>query len=307
MFCQHDAGNIERFLRFFKAKREQHLEHLTAEFESTVADRLREDLLTRDDAMELLGDLQRAVRAHVDDELRRTVNMNVLLLKQILDQAEQHEVVVQMDFGQIESHVLLEQVEKLGIDELTRAAHRETKLKTEAVSLKAEYAKLERENNTLRQELAAARSNSAGAGAGEVSSEGGSGVGNTSPNANAHRAEAKASRSSVSHGDAALSAAPAKGLGGLAPLPTLPTLPLGAKAGLDGSIHPTALAEELQRARAREAQLVAEAKQAEGRVTQTKQFQQLKRMLAEKNSELVELRRKLQKYEGDGCKLVDDD
>ena len=60
-------------------------------------------------------------------------------------------------------------------------------------------------------------------------------------------------------------------------------------------------------ARAREAQLVAEAKQAEGRITQTKQFQQLKRMLAEKNGELVELRRRLQRYENDGCKLVDDD
>ena len=52
---------------------------------------------------------------------------------------------------------------------------------------------------------------------------------------------------------------------------------------------------------------MAEAKQAEGRVTQTKQFQQLKRMLAEKNGELVELRRRLQRYEGDGCKLADDD
>ena len=101
-----------------------------------------------------------------------------------------------------------------------------------------------------------------------------------------------------------MSAAPAKGITGLTPLPTLP---LGAKAGSDGAMLPAALVEELRCARAREAQLVAEAKQAEGRVTQTKQFQQLKRMLAEKNSELVELRRKLQKYEGDGCKLADDD
>ena len=84
---------------------------------------------------------------------------------------------------------------------------------------------------------------------------------------------------------------------------------LGAKAGAgaDGAALPAALAEELRRAREREAQLVAEAKQAEGRVTQTKQFQQLKRMLAEKNGELVELRRRLQRYEGDGCKLADDD
>jgi hypothetical protein len=41
-------------------------------------------------------------------------------------------------------------------------------------------------------------------------------------------------------------------------------------------------------------------------VTQTKQFQQLKKMLATKNTQLLDLRRRLEKYEPDGTPMAEE-
>ena len=64
---------------------------------------------------------------------------------------------------------------------------------------------------------------------------------------------------------------------------------------------------DLASAKGREAKLGSEAMAQDQRITQTRQFQQLKGMLAEKNKELVALRRRLQQYEADDCKLADDE
>ena len=257
---RHDADNIERFLRFFKSKREIHLGHNAAEFDDVRSDRLQEDIVTRDEATEMLDQLQAKLRANVEDELKRTTNMTVLLLKQIMDQSEDAGVQLEMDFGVIEDQALLLEVEDMATAELVRNARRETRL----VSIKDEQARILSENAALR-ERAEGLEQTCAAQRREIQGLGGRAGG----------AEAKLS---------AASAASAS---------------LGAEA--------KRLAGDLASAKGREAKLGSEAMAQDQRITQTRQFQQLKGMLAEKNKELVALRRRLQQYEADDCKLADDE
>ena len=257
---RHDADNIERFLRFFKSKRDTHLRHNAAEFDDVRSDRLQdEDIVTVEAAGEMLDFLQAKLRANVEDELKRTTNMTVLLLKQIMDQSEEAGVQLEMDFGVIEDQALLREVEDMATAELVRNARRETKL----VSIKDAQARLVADNAALHKRVEELEL--------RCSTQDGQLV---ALRGHAGGAEAKASAAAVM------------------------ATSLGAEA--------KRLAGDLASAKGREAKLGAEAQARDERITQTRQFKQLKGMLAEKNKELAELRRRLQEYEADDCKLADD-
>ena len=51
----------------------------------------------------------------------------------------------------------------------------------------------------------------------------------------------------------------------------------------------------------------ADAKEHDKAIAQTRQFQMMKKMLATKNEQLVDLRRRLQQYEPENVDVVDDD
>ncbi|OQS04585.1 hypothetical protein THRCLA_03197 [Thraustotheca clavata] len=72
--------------------------------------------------------------------------------------------------------------------------------------------------------------------------------------------------------------------------------------------HIDALEKELKAARETIADYEASAKETDDHISQTKQFQQLKKMVTEKNEMIQSLRRRLQKYESeDDVKNADDD
>ncbi|KAF0686280.1 Aste57867_21886 [Aphanomyces stellatus] len=73
------------------------------------------------------------------------------------------------------------------------------------------------------------------------------------------------------------------------------------------SRHVDALERELKESRDIIAEYERSAKEANQHITQTKQFQQLKKMVAQKNESLKDLRKRLLKYEPDADCDVDDD
>ena len=71
--------------------------------------------------------------------------------------------------------------------------------------------------------------------------------------------------------------------------------------------HVDALEKELREARETIAEYEANAKEQNQHITQSKQFQQLKKMVAQKNEALQDLRKRLLKYEPDADCDVDDE
>jgi len=66
-------------------------------------DRLaRDDMYTIDEVSEMLDSLESVVRAEIESELIFTAHTNVLLISQILQQAEEHRVSVGVDVSKLE-------------------------------------------------------------------------------------------------------------------------------------------------------------------------------------------------------------
>jgi hypothetical protein len=67
------------------------------------------------------------------------------------------------------------------------------------------------------------------------------------------------------------------------------------------------MAQELAEAKNSVSKLAEDAKDHDKAILQTRQFQQMKKMLATKNTQLVDLRKRLQRYEPDEAEMEDED
>jgi len=105
-----DASHAEQlvdYLRFLRRKREQCVSEVAAEFKELLQSRLFEDQYTREDVEALINGLLAVVRTTVKKDLQFTAASSVLLLKQVLEQAEKAGVTLNTDLASTEDLTLL--------------------------------------------------------------------------------------------------------------------------------------------------------------------------------------------------------
>ena len=98
--AQHEE-QLKAYLRFFRSKREYQLQ----EVEATIRDQkesLFEDMYTQDDVSRILSSLADATRGTVMTDLQNTVNMGVLVLRQLFEEAEAQDAELELDLSVVE-------------------------------------------------------------------------------------------------------------------------------------------------------------------------------------------------------------
>ena len=151
--AEHE-DQLKKYLRFFRGKRDVQLQEVAA----TIRDQremLLEDMYTRDDVVRILDSLGDATRATVMTDLQATVNMSVLVLRQLFEEAEAQEIELELDLAVVEDEVMLKEVEKISMDAPTRERKKKA---VKLDSMRDEHQRLMLENERLRSELKGTRS-----------------------------------------------------------------------------------------------------------------------------------------------------
>lgn len=254
-----------------------------------------DDMFSKDEVEDILSSLLGAVTSNARRDLERSAQMGALVVEQLIAQAKKSGCEVVVEMSKAEDEGLLADVGKVKVsDEVSKEddlARRPTvkleSMGTEHARLSADAEKLAEQIKTLtdRNKQMMAQLTTAMKEKAAVAAE---------------LADAKDELGrvkSASEGKAAEAASSAAGASG------------AVVSALKGQV--AALQAELADTKALLGQAQEETSKVEDeagkKVTQTKQFQQLKTMLAKKNEQLLTLRKRLEKYEPDDTELADDD
>lgn len=107
---EHHQSTVVNYMRFARYQRGQRLRSVDACFDDVKTSRLYEDTYTVDEVTEMLDGLLSVVRSEVDEELLNTAHTNVLLLRQLFQQAEKWHLKLQADISELENRELLERI-----------------------------------------------------------------------------------------------------------------------------------------------------------------------------------------------------
>ena len=105
------AEQLVAYLRFMRRKREQCVAEVAAEFKELRESRLFEEQYTREDVEALINGLLAVVRTTMKKDLQTSTANSVLLMKQVLEQAEKSGVTLSTDLSSTEDLNLLAGVE----------------------------------------------------------------------------------------------------------------------------------------------------------------------------------------------------
>ena len=157
---------VKAFLKFFRSKRTVQLKELEACFEDQK-EFLTDDMYSKDDVQKMLDSLLNSVVHTVETDLKNTVSMNMLVLRQLLEEAETEEIEMNIDMTIVEDQSLLTEVNKLAVDAPTKKDRRRKKVKLDGIrdehqvmmrefeGVKADNKKLNRLNDELSDRLKA--------------------------------------------------------------------------------------------------------------------------------------------------------
>lgn len=106
-----NASQLVEYVRFLRRKREQCLSEVVAEFKEAKEMRLFEDSYSKETVESILDGLLAAVRTAVKKDLMQSMNSTVLLFKQVLEQTEKAGATVTTDLAATEDRNLLAAVE----------------------------------------------------------------------------------------------------------------------------------------------------------------------------------------------------
>ncbi|XP_054751434.1 leucine zipper transcription factor-like protein 1 [Lytechinus pictus] len=108
----HHYTTIVNFMRFASYKRTQNLRSVERCFEDLKDSRLIEDTFTLDEVRDMLDGLEAVVHSEMELELINTSHTNVLLLRQLFQQAEKWHLKLQADISELENRELIEMIAK---------------------------------------------------------------------------------------------------------------------------------------------------------------------------------------------------
>lgn len=150
-------------MRFAHSKRVLRLKTIDKCFEELKDSRLVEEAFTVDEVREMLEGLQAVVVGEVETELINTAHTNVLLLRQLFSQADKFYLRLQSDISELENRDLLEQVaefEKTDFKTTNKTTQEISKPKLAPLNeggvselLKKEITRLQEENEKLKGRL----------------------------------------------------------------------------------------------------------------------------------------------------------
>ena len=96
-------SEVVHYLRFVRSKRGEALKAVADAFGGVVESRLLEDTYTSEEVKELLGSIEDVIRADIETELIYSSHTNVLLLKQVFEQAEKWHLSLQTNISELEN------------------------------------------------------------------------------------------------------------------------------------------------------------------------------------------------------------
>ncbi|CAI9580941.1 unnamed protein product [Staurois parvus] len=148
------------YIRFAQGKRQLRVKSVRSCFQDVLEGRLTEETYTAEEVRDLLSGLQGAVLSEVELELLNSAHTNVLLLQQLLLQAQHWHLTLHTDVSELENRQLLERVAELerGQDPAPSSAPKPRLTPIDgppaqllhAQLLHAEIARLQEENDKLR-------------------------------------------------------------------------------------------------------------------------------------------------------------
>ncbi|CAH1774708.1 unnamed protein product, partial [Owenia fusiformis] len=295
---EHHQSTTVNYMRFARYQRGQRLRAVDACFEDLKDSRLVEDTFTADEVSDMLDGLLAVVRGEVESELINTAHTNVLLLRQVFQQAEKWHLKLQADISELENSELLEKIANFEDAEFSGASPRDSDFSIlqsklaplnesgSSALLSMEIDRLKEENLKLKDRLKQVESKALG-----------------------YQDEKSRLKDDLKRTQEEMG-----GLKGRKPEQSTEELEQmrkqmenirtemdkGSKSSLDRQQHLesdlTGTKHELLRIR--EMLELAE-KDLEKKVSQTAPFKNLKQMLQKKNEQIKDLRKRLGRYEGD--------
>eukprot|EP00045_Choanoeca_perplexa_P022869 m.11205 g.11205 ORF g.11205 m.11205 type:complete len:276 (-) comp9763_c0_seq1:71-898(-) len=269
---QDHVDLLVKYLRFVRFKRAQHLRDIKSAFGEVIESRLTESTFTNEEVADMLEGLSIVVGGDIESELMHFSHVNVLMIRQLIQQAEKWKLNFKLDVDSLEDRHKLEEVAKFEEDQFslnTGAGKRLDPLNDGAGSalMSSEIEKLRAENNALRERCQAAEAKAMEAWKEkEVSREHAGKL-----EAKVHRLEREAT---AAHAQQSTSSAEAK----------------ESATTNDGVADD--LAEQLE---ACQLELGQAQRDLDAKLNQTSQFINLRKMLETKNAQLKELRAELDK------------
>lgn len=109
---EHHDALVLNYLRFTRFQRSQCVKSIVSSFEDAKDTRLLESTYTIDEIEDVWNDLQSIVSGDVESELIAFSHTNVLLLKQIFEQAQKWHLNLDADLAELENRELLDQVKR---------------------------------------------------------------------------------------------------------------------------------------------------------------------------------------------------
>ncbi|XP_052706191.1 leucine zipper transcription factor-like protein 1 isoform X1 [Crassostrea angulata] len=285
---EHHQAQVVNYMRFSRYQRGQRLRAVEMCFEELKSSRLDETTYTIDEVTEMLDGLLSVVRGEVEGELDNTAYTNVLLLRQMFQQAEKWHLKLQADISELENRELIETIADFEEREFAGTT-RDTdfnsvlrKMKLAPINesggaalLHMKIEELEKENLKLSEQRIQLEK--------QVKSLGGS-------------VAVSAAASSVAGGsnqnDGEVNDLRKK----LASLESDLDSTKRSSANSSNSMEKDLVSTKHELLRIKEMLEMAE-KELEKKVSQTNPFKNLKQMLVKKNDQLKELRKRLSKYE----------
>mmetsp|Transcript_32363 Transcript_32363/g.79892 ORF Transcript_32363/g.79892 Transcript_32363/m.79892 type:complete len:305 (+) Transcript_32363:225-1139(+) len=275
---------LQAYLRFAKAKRDENVREVDLAFSDVREFKMEDSVYTKDDVKVMINEANEEVKNTVEKELVNNAYVTGVLLKSLFAQAEEGGVELTIDTNKLEDMVLLQDVKAIEKVALSRPAsdfvrvpkgptQRKTLTKVpsmapEAAVDKLDSARVGQENVQLKREVETLRVKLQGQSMGSM---GGQSLGTN--NSFGSSVRMNAFESSGAQGQ--------QGVGG------------GAAAAAAADEEPMGNDVETLRT-----QLTFARKELAGKLQDSSQFQQMKKMMMQKTKELQAARKKLVAHEG---------
>lgn len=287
---EHHQAQVVNYMRFSRYQRGQRLRAVEMCFEELKSSRLDETTYTIDEVTEMLDGLLSVVRGEVEGELDNTAYTNVLLLRQMFQQAEKWHLKLQADISELENRELIETIADFEEREFAGTT-RDTdfnsvlrKMKLAPINesggaalLHMKIEELEKENLKLSEQRIQLEKQVKSLGGSVAVSAAASSVAGGS---NQNDGEVNDLRKKLASLESDLDSTSTK----------------RSSANSSNSMEKDLVSTKHELLRIKEMLEMAE-KELEKKVSQTNPFKNLKQMLVKKNDQLKELRKRLSKYE----------
>lgn len=285
---------MREFLRFFDSKKDVQLGEVDAIFEEFKESSIVDDIVARDDLLPMLDRLSMEIKDSVGGALTQSARMGGLVVEQVLQDGHAQGVNLSFDMSKTEDEALLAEVGRVKLSEPSKepeiraSGFKLDSIRDEHQRLMEDTERLKAENKTLQERYAAVtRQATAALAAKNKLAEQVQELQKSSADAGAASDTIASLRARLLEKESQLERQEAE-----------------AAAHADQIAR---LREELNAAEERSAKAGGAAPAPKGNFHKSKQFNQLKQLLAKKNAQLTELRKRLDVYEPESVRNADEE